>query len=76
MQFARSFGHQQGRMGSKRSAVMRAITDRHAGGAGVGREHQVMRRVTDHQRVTMLRYGVDDLRLFFENDLRFLKQFN
>jgi phenylalanyl-tRNA synthetase alpha subunit len=23
----------------------------------------------------MLRYGVDDLRLFFENDLRFLKQF-
>jgi phenylalanyl-tRNA synthetase alpha chain len=27
------------------------------------------------ERVTMLRYGVDDLRLFFENDLRFLKQF-
>ncbi len=27
-------------------------------------------------RLTMLRYGVDDLRLFFENDLRFLKQFN
>ena len=26
-------------------------------------------------RLTMLRYGVDDLRLFFENDLRFLKQF-
>jgi phenylalanyl-tRNA synthetase alpha chain len=24
----------------------------------------------------MLRYGVNDLRLFFENDLRFLKQFN
>jgi phenylalanyl-tRNA synthetase alpha subunit len=23
----------------------------------------------------MLRYGVDDLRLFFENDLQFLKQF-
>ncbi|MDH5473913.1 MAG: hypothetical protein OEY61_13775, partial [Gammaproteobacteria bacterium] len=23
----------------------------------------------------MLRYGVNDLRLFFENDLRFLKQF-
>jgi len=23
----------------------------------------------------MLRYGVDDLRLFFENDLRFLQQF-
>jgi len=27
-------------------------------------------------RLTMLRYGVKDLRLFFENDLRFLKQFN
>jgi len=27
-------------------------------------------------RLTMLRYGVDDLRLFFEGDLRFLKQFN
>jgi phenylalanyl-tRNA synthetase alpha subunit len=23
----------------------------------------------------MLRYGVDDLRLFYENDLRFLRQF-
>ena len=28
------------------------------------------------ERLTMLRYGVEDLRLFFENDLRFLKQFN
>jgi len=27
-------------------------------------------------RLTMLRHGVNDLRLFFENDLRFLKQFN
>jgi phenylalanyl-tRNA synthetase alpha chain len=26
-------------------------------------------------RLAMLRYGVSDLRLFFENDLRFLKQF-
>jgi phenylalanyl-tRNA synthetase alpha chain len=26
-------------------------------------------------RLAMLRYGVDDLRLFFDNDLRFLKQF-
>ena len=26
-------------------------------------------------RLTMLRYGVNDLRLFFENDLRFLSQF-
>ena len=27
------------------------------------------------ERLTMLRYGVQDLRPFFENDLRFLKQF-
>jgi phenylalanyl-tRNA synthetase alpha chain len=26
-------------------------------------------------RLAMLRYGVDDVRLFFENDLRFLRQF-
>lgn len=28
------------------------------------------------ERLAMLRYGVNDLRLFFENDLRFLQQFN
>ena len=28
------------------------------------------------ERLAMLRYGVDDLRLFFENDLRFLSQFH
>lgn len=28
------------------------------------------------ERITMLRYGVDDLRLFMENDLRFLRQFS
>jgi len=27
------------------------------------------------ERLAMLRYGVDDLRLFFENDLQFLQQF-
>lgn|SRR5690606_29306911 len=27
------------------------------------------------ERLTMLRYGVNDLRIFFENDLRFLQQF-
>lgn len=27
------------------------------------------------ERLTMLRYGVDDLRSFFENDVRFLRQF-
>jgi len=28
------------------------------------------------ERLAMLRYGVNDLRLFFENDLRFLSQFH
>ncbi len=28
------------------------------------------------ERLTMLRYGIDDLRLFYEGDLRFLEQFN
>jgi phenylalanyl-tRNA synthetase alpha chain len=27
------------------------------------------------ERLTMLRYGVNDLRIFFENDVRFLAQF-
>ena len=27
------------------------------------------------ERLAMLRYGVGDLRTFFENDLRFLQQF-
>jgi phenylalanyl-tRNA synthetase alpha chain len=28
------------------------------------------------ERLAMLRYGVNDLRIFFDNDLRFLRQFN
>lgn len=28
------------------------------------------------ERITMLKYGIRDLRLFFENDLRFLEQFS
>ncbi len=28
------------------------------------------------ERITMLKYGIKDLRLFTENDIRFLKQFN
>ncbi len=28
------------------------------------------------ERLAMLRYGVDDLRTYFENDIRFLQQFN
>ncbi|MDI6710630.1 MAG: phenylalanine--tRNA ligase subunit alpha [Thermoanaerobacterales bacterium] len=27
------------------------------------------------ERITMLKYGVDNMRLFFENDIRFLRQF-
>jgi phenylalanyl-tRNA synthetase alpha chain len=27
------------------------------------------------ERIAMLRYGIDDIRLFFENDIRFLEQF-
>jgi phenylalanyl-tRNA synthetase alpha chain len=27
------------------------------------------------ERLAMLRYGVNDIRLYFENDLRFLRQF-
>jgi phenylalanyl-tRNA synthetase alpha chain len=28
------------------------------------------------ERLAMLRYGVNDLRMFFDNDLRFLQQFH
>lgn len=28
------------------------------------------------ERITMLRYGIKDLRMFFENDIRFLRQFS
>ena len=27
------------------------------------------------ERIAMLKYGVEDLRLFYDNDLRFLRQF-
>jgi phenylalanyl-tRNA synthetase alpha chain len=27
------------------------------------------------ERIAMIKYGIDDLRLFLENDLRFLRQF-
>ena len=27
------------------------------------------------ERIAMLKYGIDDIRLFYENDLRFLRQF-
>ena len=27
------------------------------------------------ERIAMLKYGIDDIRLFYSNDLRFLRQF-
>ena len=27
------------------------------------------------ERIAMLRYGINDIRLFYENDVRFLRQF-
>lgn len=27
------------------------------------------------ERMAMLKYGIDDIRLFFQNDIRFLEQF-
>jgi len=31
---------------------------------------------TGVERLAMMRYGINDLRMFFENDLKFLQQFN
>jgi phenylalanyl-tRNA synthetase alpha chain len=46
------------------------------GAAGIDSEHwQGYAFGMGIDRLAMLRYGVDDLRLFFENDLQFLKQF-
>jgi phenylalanyl-tRNA synthetase alpha chain len=28
------------------------------------------------ERITMLKYGINDLRIFYDNDIRFLKQFS
>ena len=36
---------------------------------------QVVEQRMGGERFAMLRYGVNDLRQFFENDLRFLRQF-
>jgi phenylalanyl-tRNA synthetase alpha chain len=47
------------------------------GAAGIDSEHwQGYAFGMGIERLAMLRYGVDDLRLFFENDLQFLKQFS
>ena len=44
---------------------------------GVGQAALLARRLAGLgvERIAMLRYGVNDLRLFFDNDLRFLEQF-
>ena len=28
------------------------------------------------ERITMIKYGIPDMRILFDNDIRFLKQFN
>jgi phenylalanyl-tRNA synthetase alpha chain len=28
------------------------------------------------ERLAMLRYGINDIRLYFENDIRFIRQFS
>ena len=28
------------------------------------------------ERIAILKYGIDDIRTFYENDIRFLEQFN
>jgi phenylalanyl-tRNA synthetase alpha chain len=54
---------------------------RHGASGGVRADRHRRERYTGYafgmgvERLTMLRYGVNDLRLFFDNDLRFLRQF-
>ena len=54
-----------------------AFPSKHLAGVGVDPE-----RYTGYafgmgvERLAMLRYGVNDLRQFFDNDLRFLRQFS
>ena len=44
--------------------------------AGVdGNRYQGLAFGVGVERLAMLRYDIDDLRLFYENDLRFLRQF-
>ena len=47
--------------------------------SGAGEVHPTVVRnygLDPEQYCGLLRYGIDDLRLFFEGDLRFLRQFN
>ena len=54
--------HGASRRCSRRSATTPSATPASPSASGI-------------ERVAMLRYGVDDIRLFYENDLRFLEQF-
>ena len=49
-----------------RSVRERRLTILKSGHAGLG---------FGIERIAMLRYGINDIRLFYENDLRFLRQF-
>ena len=55
------------------------------GGSGTGRQGKVVydpSKVSGFafgsgiERVTMIKYGISDIRLFYESDLRFLEQFS
>ncbi len=32
-------------------------------------------KLIENKRIAMLRYGINDIRLFYKNDVRFLRQF-
>ena len=43
---------------------------------GCGMVHPAVLRGCGIDRITMVKHGIDDMRLLFENDVRFLKQFS
>jgi len=50
--------------------------DRHEAERQVARDLRFWTGASGLERLTMLRYGIEDLRLFFDGDLRFLEQFS
>ena len=69
--------HEFRRAAGSRSRVRAWCTRTWCATVGIdGEKYRASRSASGLERLTMLRYGVDDLRLFFESDLRFLRQFN
>ena len=54
--------------------AMRGICRPDGAGSWVGARATKMPLLTELKNA-MLRYGINDIRLFYENDVRFLKQF-